>query len=129
MEMTMRLPANYNVMSADEMTYTCGGDATSAASVLKTVFDVVATGVVILNWADLLIEARSWLTANKTGDIVEDAQKGVEAWVEYTTSSIWNGVRSISATLISFMGNIPLAGSGAVIPYGPVVTALALLTA
>ena len=129
MENNLHLPAGYAPLTEDEMTYTRGGDATSAASVLKTVFDVVATGVVILNWADLLIEARSWLTANKTGDIVEDAQKGVEAWVEYTTSSIWNGVRSISATLISFMGNIPLASSGAVIPYGPVVTALALLTA
>lgn len=126
MEMTMRLPANYNVMSVDEMTYTCGGDT---AATVKTILNIAATGVVVLNWLDQLGGARSWLTANKTGDIVEDAQKGAEAWVEYTTSSLWNGIRSVAATLISFMGNIPLAGSGAVIPYGPVVTALALLTA
>lgn len=125
MEMTMRLPANYNVMSEEEMVYTQGGADVTA--ILKEAGRVLVTGVVVLNWLDLLSGARKWISENKTGDIVVDTQNSVQAWVDYTTSSLWNGIRSVGATLTAITGSVSIGGTW--VPYGLLGTALAFLTA
>lgn len=126
MEMTVRMPANYNLMTEDEMTYTTGGADLTSVYLARDIASWVLTGVMVINWVDMLGGARNWYAANKTNDIGTNIEKGVEAWVDYTSSSLWNGVRSIAATLTSVAGMVFVGGVG--IPYGLIGTAAAFLT-
>ena len=127
MEMTVRMPANYNLMTEDEMTYTEGGSVWGGVYVASNVVSWVLTGVMVVNWLDLLGGARRWYAANKTNDLVTNLENGVYAWVDYTSSSAWNAVRSIAATVTAIGGTILIGGVS--IPYGLIGTAAALLTA
>lgn len=127
MEMTVRMPANYNLMTEDEMTYTEGGSVLGGVYVASNVVSWVLTGVMVVNWLDLLGGARRWYAANKTNDLVTNLENGVNAWVDYTSSSAWNAVRSIAATVTAIGGTILIGGVS--IPYGLIGTAAALLTA
>ena len=127
MEMTVRMPANYNLMTEDEMTYTEGGSVLGGVYVASNVVSWVLTGVMVVNWLDLLGGARRWYAANKTNDLVTNLENGVNAWVDYTCSSAWNAVRSIAATVTAIGGTILIGGVS--IPYGLIGTAAALLTA
>ena len=126
MEMTIRMPDRYNVMSEEEMTYTNGGADLATLYLARDVVSWVVTGVMIINWADMLGGARKWYASNKTGNLATNIEKGVEAWTDYTTSSLWNGIRSIAATMTSLAGTIIVGGVG--IPYGLIGTAAAFLT-
>ena len=127
MEMTVRMPANYNLMTEDEMTYTEGGSVLGGVYVASNVVSWVLTGVMVVNWLDLLGGARRWYAANKTNDLVTNLENGVNAWVDYTSSSAWNAVRSIAATVTAIGGTILIGGVS--IPYGLIGTAAALLPA
>ena len=120
MEMTMRLPANYNVMNEEEMTYTTGGAALDGlmlgAYAIGGVAGLVVGGLLIYNFVDCLIDARNWYKANKTGDIGDDLGNGVNALGDYITSSAWNCVRGVLATM------------SALSPLGLVVSAVAFVT-
>ena len=87
----------------------------------------VRTGVMVVNWLDLLGGARRGYAANKTNDLVTNLENGVNAWVDYTSSSAWNAVRSIAATVTAIGGTILIGGVS--IPYVLIGTAAALLTA
>ena len=130
MEMTVRMPANYNLMTADEMTYTTGGAWTDWYAGLNVAGDVVGavmTGVMIVNWLDMLGGARNWYSVNKTDDIITNVENGIKAWVNYTGSSAWDAVRSIAATITAIGGMVPVGS--VFIPYGLIGTAAAFLTA
>ena len=130
MEMTVRMPANYNLMTADEMTYPTGGAWTDWYAGLNVAGDVVGavmTGVMIVNWLDMLGGARNWYSVNKTDDIITNVENGIKAWVNYTGSSAWNAGRSIAATITAVGGTVLIGGVG--IPYGLIGTAAAFLTA
>lgn len=131
MEMNVRMPANYNVMNEEEMTYTTGGVDFSNIVVSTMVGTGVAgwifTGVMVINWLDMLGGARNWVAANKTNDLVTNLENGVKAWVDYTSASAWNAVRSIAATITAIGGMVPVGS--VFIPYGLIGTAAALLTA
>ena len=117
MEMTVRMPANYNLMTEDEMTYTTGGTAADVAVIVSSGVSLVVGGLALFNWIDQLMGARRWYAANKTGNIGTDLEKCVDTWLNYTTSSVVNCIRSVFATAASI-------GS----PIGWVATALALGT-
>ena len=118
MEMTVRMPANYNLMTEDEMTYTTGGaDAGSAAAVITGGISLAIWGLGLYNWIDQLLGARRWYAANKPGNIGTALEKGIDTWLNYTTSSVLNCVRSVLATASSL-------GS----PIGWVATAVAFGT-
>ncbi len=127
MEMTVRMPANYNLMTEDEMTYTTGGADIANVYLVRDVVGAVLTGVMIVNWLDMLGGARNWYAANKTNDIGTNIEKGVKTWVNYTSSSLWNSIRSIAATITAVGGTVLIGGVG--IPYGLIGTAAAFLTA
>ncbi|HIV43418.1 MAG TPA: hypothetical protein H9996_04330 [Candidatus Faecalibacterium avium] len=116
MEMTVRMPANYNVMNEEEMTYTSGGApvATYVAWGLGAAFTIGW----YWNWLDLLIGARGWYAANKSGDLGTDLEKGVDAWVDYTTSSVVNCIRSICATSTAVFS--PIGWIGDVLAFATV---------
>ncbi len=69
MEMTVRMPANYNLMTEDEMTYTTGGvdfgNIAIGTMVGTGVASWILTGVMVVNWLDMLGGARNWVAANK----------------------------------------------------------------
>ena len=131
MEMTVRMPANYNLMTEDEMTYTTGGvdfgNIAIGTMVGTGVASWILTGVMVVNWLDMLGGARNWVAANKTNDLVTNLENGVKAWVDYTSASAWNAVRSIAATITAVGGTVLIGGIG--VPYGLIGTAAALLTA
>ncbi|WP_144064126.1 hypothetical protein [Faecalibacterium sp. An58] len=128
MEMNVRMPANYNVMSEEEMTYTTGGAIDLGVFYLAgDVASWILTGVMVVNWLDMLGGARSWYAVNKTGNIGTDIENAIQTWVDYTGSSAWNAVRSIAATITAIGGTILVGGVG--IPYGLIGTAAAMLTA
>ena len=131
MEMTVRMPANYNLMTEDEMTYTTGGvdfgNIAIGTMVGTGVASWILTGVMVVNWLDMLGGARNWVAANKSNDLVTNIENGVKAWVDYTSSSPWNAVRSIAATITAIGGTVLIGGVG--IPYGLIGTAAALITA
>lgn len=131
MEMTVRMPANYNLMTEEEMTYTTGGvdfgNIAIGTMVGTGVASWILTGVMVVNWLDMLGGARNWVAANKTNDLVTNIENGVKAWVDYTSASAWNAVRSIAATITAIGGTVLIGGVG--IPYGLIGTAAALITA
>ena len=131
MEMTIRMPANYNLMTEDEMTYTTGGvdfgNIAIGTMVGTGVAGWILTGVMVVNWLDMLGGARNWVAANKSNDLVTNIENGIKAWVDYTSSSAWNAVRSIAATITAIGGTVLIGGVG--IPYGLIGTAAALITA
>ena len=131
MEMTVRMPANYNLMTEDEMTYTTGGvdfgNIAIGTMVGTGVASWILTGVMVVNWLDMLGGARNWVAANKSNDLVTNIENGIKAWVDYTSSSAWNAVRSIAATITAIGGTVLIGGVG--IPYGLIGTAAALITA
>ena len=115
MEMNVRMPANYNVMNEEEMTYTTGG--ASAAYYAALAGSLVVVGLLLYNWVDQLLGARSWYAATKPGNIGTALEKGIDTWLNYTTSSVIICVRSALATAGSLSG-----------PIGWVVTAVAFAT-
>ena len=117
MEMTVRMPANYTVMSQDEMTYTEGGAAVNVGLALYSAASIAVSIGLLVNWAQMLGGARNWYAANKTDNIATDLDNGFNAWVDYTTSSALNCVRSV-------LGTVASVGS----PLGWGVTGLVLLT-
>lgn len=129
--MTVRMPANYNLMTEDEMTYTTGGvdfgNIAIGTMVGTGVAGWILTGVMVVNWLDMLGGARNWVAANKSNDLVTNIENGIKAWVDYTSSSAWNAVRSIAATITAIGGTVLIGGVG--IPYGLIGTAAALITA
>ena len=111
MEMTVRMPANYNLMTEDEMTYTNGGAAGDVAAVVAWGVGVAATVAWYWNWIDQLLGARRWYAANQTGNIGTDLEKGFDTWLNYTTSSVSNCIRSVLATTQSIGSPIGWVGS------------------
>lgn len=117
MEMTVRMPANYNLMSEDEMTYTTGGAAGAAdvISVASAAVSIVAGVYAVYSTIWGLTGARNWLAANKGGDLMTTLDKAVNDGVAYATSSVGTLIRSCVA----------LMGMTTVWP----ITAIALITA
>ena len=119
MEMTVRMPANYNLMTEDEMTYTTGGaDAGSVAALISGGISLAVSGLLLYNWIDQLLGARRWYAANKSGNLGTDLEKGVDAWVDYTTSSVVNCIRSICATSTAVFS--PIGWIGDVLAFATV---------
>ena len=117
MEMTVRMPANYNIMTEEEMTYTTGG----AGEVVALATTVVWAGIgiaTLVNWVDMLLGARSWYAANRTGDVGTDLENAANAWVDFTTSSVLNCVRSVFGTLSSISG--PIGWIGTIVAFATV---------
>ena len=78
MEKKLMLPANYNVMNEEEMTYTSGGDGFTAPD-----------------------QTRTWIKNNKkNGENITDlAAKGINAAADYMGKSIGNAIVGVYTAL------------------------------
>ena len=70
--MTVRMPANYNLMTEDEKTYTTGVTAADVADIVSSGVSLVVGGLALFNWIVQLMGARRWYAANKSGNIGTD---------------------------------------------------------
>lgn len=119
MEKKMMMPANYNVMNDEEMTYTHGGAASDAVIIG---YGLIGTAATILSIGNLIWSVgvtRDWIAKNKKDTSVEGlvnlAGKGVSDVANYASKSLWNAVVTVY-TAINMTGWWP-------------VTAIAWLTA
>lgn len=98
MEKKLMLPANYNVMNEEEMTYTCGGADTSTPFWIGWGIGTVIS-VANLIWG--LDQTRSWIKSNKKdGQNVTDlAAKGIDAAANYMGKSIGNAIVGVYTAL------------------------------
>lgn len=108
MEMTMRLPSNYNILSEEEMTYTNGGSDT--AEVIGSIIGIGIVGWYVYNYVDCIIMARHWYKENKGANI----GTAVSAFGDFMTSSAGNFFRGVCAVTAN-LGILPLFVSAAVI--------------
>ena len=116
MEMTVRMPANYNVMNEEEMTYTSGGApvATYVAWGLGAAFTIGW----YWNWRDLLMGARGWDAAHQGGGMGPDLEEGGGGRGGSPTSSVVNCIRSICATSTAVFS--PIGWIGDVLAFATV---------
>ena len=89
MEKKLMLPANYNVMNEEEMTYTSGGDGFTAPFAVGWTIGAVIS-VANLIWG--LDQTRTWIKNNKkNGENITDlAAKGINAAADYMGKAIGN---------------------------------------
>ncbi|MGN0662489.1 MAG: hypothetical protein ACI4LE_05015 [Faecalibacterium sp.] len=101
MENMMKLPANYNVMNEEEMTYVQGG-AFSFADI-RAVAGVAAGIISLVNAGWGIMVTRDWIAKNKKGatidNAVELAQKGANEVVKYASGSLGNAAIAMFTTM------------------------------
>lgn len=83
MENKLMLPTSYNSLDEEELTYTDGGASLAAGALY------------IYNYVWGLIETRSWLKNNQTGNVFQTATKAVDATMDYMSTSLLNTVRAV----------------------------------
>lgn len=98
MERKLMLPANYNVMNEEEMTYTSGGDGFTAPFAVGWTIGAVIS-VANLIWG--LDQTRTWIKNNKkNGENITDlAAKGINAAADYMGKSIGNAIVGVYTAL------------------------------
>ena len=98
MEKKLMMPANYNVMNEEEMTYTCGGADSSAPFWIGWSIGAVVS-VANLIWG--LDQTRTWIKNNKKSgeNVVDLAAKGVDAAADYMGKSIGNAIVGVYTAL------------------------------
>ena len=108
MEKKLMLPANYNVMNEEEMTYTEGGanllQAVCAVAGFTAPFAVGWTIGAVISVANLiwgLDQTRTWIKNNKkNGENITDlAAKGINAAADYMGKSIGNAIVGVYTAL------------------------------
>ena len=110
MEKKLMLPANYNVMNEEEMTYTSGGDGFTAPFAVGWTIGAVIS-VANLIWG--LDQTRTWIKNNKkNGENITDlAAKGINAAADYMGKSIGNAIVGVY-TALNLTGWWPVTPSG-----------------
>lgn len=95
MEKKLMLPANYNVMNEEEMTYTYGGEGAPSA------FGIVGAVISVANLIWGLDQTRTWIKNNKkNGENITDlAAKGINAAADYMGKSIGNAIVGVYTAL------------------------------
>ena len=100
MENKMKMPANYNVMNEEEMTYTQGGSAIGAISALAS----TAFGIWNLyNYYKGMVATRNYVAAHKGQDTAALLEGGMNTYVNYLQKDL--------AQLLSACGPSPLWSS------------------
>ena len=112
MENKMKMPANYNVMNEEEMTYTQGGGVISTLLGLYSAgATIVGTGVLTASYAWGIQQTRDWLKqpGNKEGNIFTVYGRALDALSADMKKSSSNFLRDgVSALTVCAMGPLSL---------------------
>lgn len=89
MENKIKMPAAYNVMNEEEMTYTYGGDNSDAAALGYLIGSTISIGNYI--WG--VAKTREWIKENKEGRTFGQLlSKGMDDISAYMSQSLWNAI-------------------------------------
>lgn len=103
MQTNMMMPANYNTLNTDEMTYLSGGlsnpinDAFTSLGVPALIVGAVS----LINTLWGVNNTRNWVQNNKknegtsTGNVASMTVNGVDDIISYASKSIWNAVLTV----------------------------------
>lgn len=104
MEKKMMMPANYNVMTEEEMTYTQGGAAADGAAILAGVVSTVSWvasiavgGLYLYNYYQGMVAARGYVSAHKGENASQLIEGGLNTYVNYMQKDIASAVKGIAA--------------------------------
>lgn len=91
MEKKMMMPASYNVMNEEEMTYTTG------AGPIATVAGIAFGAWNIYNYYKGMVATRNYIKANKSKDTAALIDGGINTYVNYMQSNITNAIKGVFA--------------------------------
>lgn len=101
MEKKMMMPANYNVMTEEEMTYTQGGAAADGAAIALSIASRVAGlaigGVYLYNYYQGMVAARDYVSAHKGENATQLIDGGLTTYVNYMQSDLMSAVKGVFA--------------------------------
>lgn len=98
MENKMKMPANYNVMNEEEMTYTQGGSAIGAVSALAS----TAFGIWNLyNYYKGMVATRNYVAAHKGQDTAALLEGGMNTYVNYLQKDLVSAFKGICAGAVA----------------------------
>lgn len=104
MEKKMMMPANYNVMTEEEMTYTQGGAVTDGGAIVGLVSSVcyIGLGVAALyNYYKGMVAARAYVSAHKNEDAAAIIEGGMNTYVNYISSGLLPAIKGVAAGMSS----------------------------
>ena len=86
MENKIKMPAAYNVMNEEEMTYTCGGDAYDDSYAIGW---LIGSTISFGNYVWGVAKTRQWIKENKEGRTIgELLSKGMDDMSDYMSKSV-----------------------------------------
>lgn len=105
MEKKMMMPANYNVMTEEEMTYTEGGAAADillgTANLVAGVAGIAVAGLYLYNYYKGMVAARNYVAAHKGEETGKMLEGGINTYVNYMQKDITSAVKGIFAGIAS----------------------------
>ncbi len=92
MEKKMMMPANYNVMNEEEMTYTAGGATIPFAQIATGAFGIAATGISIYNEICVAKVVKNFVNTHKNDDASAFVNSAVNQFTDYLSKGVMNMV-------------------------------------
>ena len=92
MEKKMMMPACYNVMTEEEMTYTNGGAAPDLGGVVRATVGIVATALSIYNEVKVAPTIKSFVDQNKNNSFVGFVNSAVRDFTTYVRKDVESAV-------------------------------------
>lgn len=105
MEKKMMMPANYNVMTEEEMTYTQGGAGfdvvVGAASLVSSVAGIAVGCMYLYNYYKGMVAAREYVAAHKGEDTSKLIDGGLTTYVNYMQTDVMSAIKGVAAGIAS----------------------------
>lgn len=101
MEKKIMMPANYNAMSEEEMTYTQGGALGDFIWPVVWASEIAVSCLYVYNYAKGMIATRDYIKAHKGEDTSTLIDGGLNTYANYVQSSPINAVKGIAAGFAS----------------------------
>lgn len=105
MEKKMMMPANYNVMTEEEMTYTEGGSGfelvTGAAGLISSVAGIAVGCMYLYNYYKGMVAARNYVAAHKGEDTSKLIDGGLNTYVNYMQTDVVSAIKGVAAGIAS----------------------------
>lgn len=100
MKNDMMMPANYNALSEEELTYLCGGDGNDFLAGMGVPLLVVgAVSIGNMVWA--ISNTREWIKDNKRTDgdpatnVANLVLDGIDDTIAYASKSVWKSIVTV----------------------------------
>ena len=95
MENKMKMPANYNVMNEEEMTYTQGGSVASVVSAVSALAGTAFSIWSLYNYYKGMVATRNYVAAHKGQDTAALLEGGLNTYVNYLQKDLISAFKGI----------------------------------